>query len=330
MKRRLLITFLALLVLATAAYFGICAIVYARLATVLPQCAGEFEGYTPAAFSAEHYRAELDVSAYVMPTYEAITIPSRDPKINLSAWFVPADEPEAPTVLITHGRGVGVADCKWNPRALLPAGMLHRAGYHVLLIDLREHGDSTIEDGFWAANTEEYRDVLGAWDWLVKERGLTPERIGLFGYSGGTGASLIAMGQEPRIAAAWLDSVYADINTAVTDMLVAGGYPAFLAPGGLLIARLHGDDLTAFSPQQAAATINGRPIFITHSENDPVLPVKYAYQLEAALRAGGTNPTLWITHNEGHVRAMFEDMQAYEQRLIAFFDSALKPTPNAK
>jgi uncharacterized protein len=315
--------FLFGLVLASAAYLGVSWMLYTRLATVLPACAGEYTENTPAFFSAEQFNPNLDLSPYFMPIYKTVSIPSRDPDITLNAWFVPADVPDAPAVLITHGLGVGVPDCKRHPRALLPAGMLHRAGYNVLLIDVRDHGDSTIEDGMWSANTEEHRDTLGAWDWLMNVRGFAPERIGLFGYSGGTGATLIAMGEEPRVAAVWLDSVYADIQTSIADSLIRNGFPTFLVPGGLLIARVHGDDLTAYSPLEAAKQVNGRPVFITHSDGDPALNIHYAYRLEAALRANGNNPTMWITDGSGHVTRMFDDPHSYEERLIAFFDDSI-------
>ena len=44
--------------------------------------------------------------------------------------------------------------------------MLHRAGFGVLLIDLRNHGASDIDNGRWAGGSKEFLDALGAWDWL--------------------------------------------------------------------------------------------------------------------------------------------------------------------
>ena len=44
--------------------------------------------------------------------------------------------------------------------------MLARSGFSVLMMDLRDAGDSDVEDGRVAWGTEEYLDVLGAWDWL--------------------------------------------------------------------------------------------------------------------------------------------------------------------
>ena len=50
---------------------------------------------------------------------------------------------------------------------LTAAGMLNKQGFNILALDMRDHGDSTIEDGRHAAGTEEYQDVLGGFDWLA-------------------------------------------------------------------------------------------------------------------------------------------------------------------
>ena len=99
----------------------------------------------------------FDTAPYLMPEPESVTIPSRDAGIELAGWYIPADDPDAPTVVITHG----VSACKRDHTVLLPAGMLHRNGFNVLMFDLRDHGDSTFEDGRYAGGTEEYNDTLG-------------------------------------------------------------------------------------------------------------------------------------------------------------------------
>ena len=324
MKRRILVLSILFVAAAPIAYVSLGIILYNRLATVLPKCAGAFADNSPAHFTAATYNPDLDTSPYLMPDYQEVSIASRDPRVTLAGWFIPAEEPGAPTILIIHGLGVGTADCRHHPRALLPAGMLHRAGFQVLMVDLRDHGDSTIEDGYWAANTEEYLDVLGAWDWLRTTQNIAPEAIGLFAYSGGTGAGLIAMSEEPQIAAVWLDSVYADITTTIDDRLIRTGFPTFLTSCGLLIARLHGDDLTAYSPLAAARTTGQRPVYITHAVGDPYLSVQYAETLADAIQVNGGNAELWITHGNGHVAAAFEQPTEYEQRLLAFFSGALR------
>jgi uncharacterized protein len=207
---------------------------------------------------------------------------------------------------------------------LLPAGMLYRNGTSVLIIDLRDHGDSTYEDGRFAGGTEEYQEVLGGWDWL-RSKGFAAERIGLFGESMGAATVLIAAGQEPRVAAVWEDSSYARLDEAVDAELHRNGYPTFLSGAGILVARLvSGDDLTSLSPEDAARKLGTRPVFITHGTADTRLSVAYAGELAAAVREGGGSVEPWIVQGVDHIDAVSEMTAEYERRLVDFFKRALR------
>jgi fermentation-respiration switch protein FrsA (DUF1100 family) len=202
--------------------------------------------------------------------------------------------------------------------------MLHRNGFSVLLIDLRDHGDSTREDGRFAGGTDEYRDVLGAWDWLRGEQGLPASSIGLLGISLGAATVLLAAGQEPEVAAVWEDSSYADLGAAIDAELTREGYPTLLAPGGVLMARvISGDDLVSYSPLDAVAMLDGRPLFITHGTNDSRLSVAYGHRLEEAVRAEGGIVESWYVEGAEHTEAMLNDPAGYEARLVGFFGPTL-------
>ena len=143
---------------------------------------------------------------------------------------------------------------------LLAAGMLHRAGIAALLVDLRNHGDSTVVNGRFAGGTREFSDALAGWDWLVNARGFTRDRVGLFGQSLGAATALIATGEEPRVGAVWADSTTA-IWIAIQAELTRNGYPTFVRYGGYAMAWLRsGDDLLSLSPLGAVAKLDGRPI----------------------------------------------------------------------
>ena len=87
---------------------------------------------------------------------------------------------------------------------LIPAGMLARNGINVLLIDLRDVGDSTYEDGRSAIGNEEYMDVLGVFDWLTWARRARAERVGLAANSLGGASAVYAFSEEPRIFAVFV------------------------------------------------------------------------------------------------------------------------------
>jgi dipeptidyl aminopeptidase/acylaminoacyl peptidase len=326
-RRALIIGVVSLVILIAVVYLGVGAYVYNVISAVKPGCETHIEDmkYTPSAFSApeSETRAQADVASYKMGAYEEVKFPSREDKLTIDGWYVPAqgvDETAAPAVILVHG----LNDCKHSPYILTPAGMLNRAGFNVLMIDLRDHGDSQVEDGRFAGGTEEYRDALGAWDYLVNEKHIPPQKIGLFGTSLGAATVLIAMGEEPRVAAAWEDSSYADIQVAIDAELGRYGVPTFFEPGGILMGKiLAGDDIAVRSPLAAVSKLNGRPVFITHGDADKRLSVQYAYDLADAINANGGHVEPWIVHGSGHIEAMFDDTAEYEQKLVAFFKEAI-------
>ena len=202
--------------------------------------------------------------------------------------------------------------------------MLHRLGFGVLLLDLRDHGGSTVEDGRFAGGTEEYRDVQGAIDWLVAE-GAEPGHIGVFGTSMGAAAAIIAAGQDERIAAAWEDSSYADIERRIAEELDQRGYPRLLAPAAVLVARLvSGDDLASHTVVGEVANMRGRHLFITHGAEDRATYVAHATELDEAARSAGVLTDLWIVPGAEHTDAMFLHPKEYEERLAGFFGPALR------
>jgi len=325
-RRSTLIIGILIGVIAVAAvgYLGAAVVVYDRISRVDADCGGRFRDNTPAAWStvgasARSVAPAFDAARLFVSEYHEVRIASRDPGIDLHAWWLPSrDGTEAPTVIIVHGRG----SCVREPEVLASAGMLHRLGYGVLLLDLRDHGASTVEDGRYAGGTEEFRDVQGAVDWLVA-RGAEPGRIGVLGTSMGAATVIIAAGQDERIAAVWEDSGYADIETRIAEELEQQGYPRLLAPAANLVARIvSGDDLTSHTVLGELTNLRGRHLFIAHGAMDGRTYVSHADALAEAARSAGVRTDRWIVAEAGHVEAMFLHPEEYERRLEGFFRAA--------
>lgn len=320
MRRLILLVVVLLVAVCAVAYGAASAVVYDDLTKVTGDCPASMAANTPEEFDTPDHPT-FDATPYLMPAPDTVAFPSRDPAITISGWFISAPDKSAPAVVIVHGHG----SCKRAASVLVPAGMLHRDGFAVLLIDLRDHGDSTYEDGRYAGGTEEYRDVLGGWDWLQSAKGYATSQIGLLGVSLGAATALIATGEEPRVAAVWEDSSYADIEVAIRAELARNGYPTFLEPGGLMMARLlSGDELASRSPLDAVHKLHGRPIFITHGDADQRLSVAYGHQLEAAVASDGGAVESWFVPGAGHIDAMFLHPEEYGARLVAFFRQTLR------
>jgi dipeptidyl aminopeptidase/acylaminoacyl peptidase len=318
MKRRRWLTVLviAVPVLALVAYFGASWYVYDQLSASEAGCSNEGVA-DPTAYTIEG----VDTTPYLLPPPENVRFASRgDPGIEIAGWwFVSARRADAPAVILVHGKSA----CRQNPDNVLVAGMLYGAGFSVLSIDVRDTGDSTIEDNRFAGGQDENRDVLGAVDFLA---GLAtpPEQFGVLGFSLGAASATIAFGEEPKIGALWSDSGFADISEAIRDELTRNGYPTFLDVGAVLVGRvIAGDDLTAYNPVEEIAKANGRAVFIVHGANDERLSPRYAGELAAAVREAGGSVEPWIVPGAGHTEAPTVVPDEYAARLAAFFGGAL-------
>jgi len=270
-------------------------------------------------------------TAYPLPAPQDVTFASRDPQIpdaKLAAWWIPADEANAPAVIVIHG----VQSCRREASVLLAAGMLHKHGFSVFLMDLRDHGDSQGDDARFAGGSEEYLDVLGGWDWL-RAQGVPAERIGIEGFSFGSITAIVAGSQEPQVAAVWSDSSTTTMFEGIGDFLAsqihdATGISKILVPGTIVWARLiAGDDLTRYDPITEVTAYGGRHIAFTHGAEDVVLPPTMATQLhDAAAAAHAITPDAWIVPAAGHTGGIYVDPEGYEQRLAASFTDALGST----
>ncbi len=301
---------------AILAYLIGCAWLYDRL-TRVPRDAWMFRSTnTPAAFDAP----PVETGPYRVPHFETVSLEDRTTKVRIAGWWLPAADPQAPAVIVVHG----YTACRRDERVLLAAGMLHRHGFAVLAIDLRNHGDSERTGGRHTGGVREADDALGAWDWLVRIRGVAPERIGLFGISLGAATVLIAAGDEPRVAAVWADSSYGDIAEAERAEMDRSRLPAFLMPGGHVAARLlDGPGLRAKSPLTAMSTLGRRAVYITHGTVDTRLAVHFADELIAAGLEAGSIGGSWIVEGSEHAAAIVDHPAEYEHRLTDFFERYL-------
>ncbi len=320
MTTKLAVLASVLIVLLVAAYLAAGYRLYDQLSTVArnPQNAlntpAHFQVYEPA-------YAGLDTTPYLMPSYAIVRFPSRQTCLMLAGWYVPGDA-AAPAVVLAHGR----SSCKCEAAVLIAAGMLHRHGFSVLLFDLRNHGQSDRDDGRTAMGNKEYQDVLGAWDWLRTAKGFAPERIGVYGPSLGAGTTMVAFGQEPRMAALFVDSPFFDLRQLIREELTRSGYPTFLAEPGIFMARVVGQvNLDAHSPQAAITRAAGRPIFDAHGASDPYINIHHSRDLVQLAAQSGANLTTWFPEGiDHHPDAIYKLPGDYEQHLAGFFQSALE------
>ena len=146
--------------------------------------------------------------------YEEIALVASD-GVRLTGWYMPLAGARG-TVLFCHGNAGNIS------YLLDVAAGAHKLGLGVLLFDYRGYGQSE------GVPSEEgtYRDAAAAWDYLVAEAGVSPERIVVIGRSlGGPIAAWLAREKQP--AALFLEETFTSIPELGREL-----YPIF--PVGLL------------------------------------------------------------------------------------------------
>ena len=257
----------------------------------------------------------LSVSRDVPPEtefeYRETTFPSTD-GLSLDAWWVPEAGSSRAAVLV-HGRG----DSKSSAYVLQTAPVYIRAGFNVLMIDLR--GGTCSKRRFGTAGYQESRDVLGALRWL-EERGFDTKEVVLHGWSTGA-AAVVRAAPRTGVAAVVAEGGHADLPLLLGSLIPGKRGPSIpLSYTALLAARLLGVEFDPFDlrPRQDAARLHeeGVPLLIIHSRDDGVVPFEHARLLAEA------HPSAVLWGIEGYAHTAAYSHPEYRQRLSGFLPEA--------
>lgn len=249
-------------------------------------------------------------------SYEDVRIRARD-GLMLAGWFIPAPGSQRAVVLV-HGKD-SCRSCEFDGRFVEFAARLQARGFHILMIDLRGHGES--QKSRFTLGEHERWDVLGAVDWL-QERGFS--QIGVLGVSLGA-ASAVEAAADPQggdaIRALVLDSGFGDLWELLRIHFPReSGLPNAFLPGSLLMARLLlRMDLSAIRPVDDLSNIQAPAMLIFGAQDDTV-PLSQFHAMAAARPDAET----WLVPDAGHARIYNAHPQEYVARVSRFFDEALR------
>lgn len=198
----------------------------------------------------------------------------------LSAWYIPpphAVARPAPAMAVIHGWGS-------NSAQLLPVvGPQHTAGYALLLVDARCHGDSD-QDTF-ASLPRFAEDLSAAVDWLKAHSDVDRDRVAILGHSVGAGAALLLGSRRSDLAGVVSVSAFADPETTMRRFLERVRVP--YRPLGWLINRYVewriGWRFRDIAPRNTIRRAQA-PVLLLHGENDRTVPVSEAYAIHANRR----------------------------------------------
>ena len=129
--------------------------------------------------------------------YEDVAFKAGD-GVDLKGWFIPSGQSSGPAVVLVHGwmwnrvgNVAGKVPVDDRDVDFLPVTKaLHDAGFHVLLFDLRLHGESGKSRHLVTFGPIEARDFIGAVNYLRSRADVDGQRIGALGISMGGSIAL--------------------------------------------------------------------------------------------------------------------------------------------
>ena len=264
-----------------------------------------------------------DLSRWWFPDIPAELVCIDDPEgqVRLEAWWIAAPGlPRKPAVIMAHGLNSSRRDFN----ILMPASMLVRHGFNVLMIDLRDQGGTTCRDARHSAGQDESDDIVTAANWLKTQKAVPLERTGVHGVSGGALATIIAAAKNPVLAAFSLDSPIFNFNAAAAHEVTYQGFSGFLWRTAYWSARLRGIDLMAVSPSDGLDALGLRPVQIFHGSRDSRVPYHNALDLMAHAQETGVHAILHTFDDADHTEGLLIDPERYERELTQFFSASLR------
>ena len=215
--------------------------------------------------------------------YDDVQFPAQD-GVRIAGWFVPAPANatrRGATIVLIHGwpwnRLGETADNLFanltgeKPVDLLRlAYNLHEAGFHVLMYDMRNHGESAAAPPV-AFGQEEAKDLLGALAYLNGRTDTDPQRIGVIGFSMGANSLLYALPQTSQIqAAVAVQPTTLSVFSQKYGRELLGPLSKVVLPLTELLHQAAGGLYwSAYRPSFAAAGAGKTPVLFVQGNNDP-------------------------------------------------------------
>jgi len=223
--------------------------------------------------------------------YEEVFITTKD-GISISGWYIPAEN-ERGALLFCHGNAGNIS------HRLDSIRIFHEMNLSVFIFDYRGYGRS----GGSPTEPGTYIDAEAAWNFLINEKGKSPDRTILFGRSLG-GAVAAELATTKKAAGLILESSFKSIPDMGRKY-----YP--LLPVRLL-SRYKYNTIDKIS----AVTY---PKLIIHSKTDEVIPYDHSLSLfEKALP-----PKYFLEIRGGHNEGFLMSGRTYIDGIRKFLDIAL-------
>jgi dienelactone hydrolase len=228
--------------------------------------------------------------------------------LDLTGWYRPSEN--GANVLLVHG---GSSD---RDGSVAHAEMLADHGYGVLLYDARGRGESDGSENNYGWDWA--KDIDGALAFLKAQDGVDPDRIGALGLSTGADVLIEVAAERDDIAALISDGAAAG-SFADWDRL--RGKELGTVPGFVMFStiRLLSGDQPGPALEDAIRRVES-PTLLISAGTDVERDFNVLYDEAAGDRA----VEHWNLPDANHTDAIYEQREAYEQRVVEFFDEELE------
>jgi hypothetical protein len=236
--------------------------------------------------------------------YQEVTLRTED-GLDLAAWYVPSKNGAA--VIVFPGRGSRVPQAR----------MLVRAGYGVLMLDMRGQGESEGDPNVLGWDSP--NDLHAAIKFLRQRPDVEEGGIGGIGFSVG-GEQMIQAAAENEALRAVVSEGAGARSRRETLLQGAEGWLGLptLAVQDLVMTVITGGDAPP-SLKDLVARITPRPLFLifaTHGQGGENLTPEY-------FAAAGPPKQLWEIESGGHTGGFAAEQKEYSRRVLRFFENAL-------
>ncbi|MGB3266929.1 MAG: alpha/beta fold hydrolase, partial [Microcoleus sp.] len=199
-------------------------------------------------------------------------------------------------VLYLHGNGSNVG------ANVEHAHRFHRLGLSVFLIDYRGYGKS---QGDFPSEYRVYEDAEFAWDYLVKQRGIHPNQIYIYGHSLGGAIAIDLAVRHPEAAGLIVEGSF----TSVRAMVDFQKGLFWMFPIDFLLTQRF-DSLSKVDRLQM-------PVLFIHGTADTVVPSQMSKKL---FDAAPEPKQLYMVPDGGHNNVAEIGGAEYLQRFRQFLD----------
>jgi uncharacterized protein len=247
-------------------------------------------------------------------------------------WLLSRGKP-APAVILSHGYGSNRSEL------LTLAFELWKAGYHVLVYDLRGHGESPVK---WSGlGTYEKDDLLSAIKFVRSRKNEAGEalldgRVGLYGVDLGGYISLVASTEDPMIKAVAVDSVYPDVShfmshqlktmigkdSEMANRLADSHWTIQLTDLAMQLYLMRRED--SAPALDSVATASGRKFLFITGKNSGALA-----GMTRELHSVAKDPKQIVEVEQSRLNRLYDEASSsYDARVVAFFKEAMPLTPD--